>query len=83
MERLKHDPHIAATETCERIFVEFGQVFAGDNDGAGIGAFEPGHDHEQGGLARARGPDEADRLAAADMKVDVFEDMHPGRAAAE
>ena len=83
MERLKHDPHIAATEACERILVEPGQVFVRDSDRAGIGAFEPRHDHEQSGLARTRRPDEADRLATPDMKLDVFQDMHPGRAAAE
>ncbi len=83
MERLEHDPHIAATEACERVFVEFCQVFACDNDGAGVGTFEPGHDHEQRRLARAGRPDEADRLAACDMQIDVLEDMHPGRAAAE
>ena len=34
-------------------------------------------------LPEPEGPDQADRLAAADMKVDILEDMDPGRAAAE
>ena len=47
------------------------------------GALQPGHHHQQRGLARAGRPDQADRLAASYMQVDVLEDMNPGRAAAE
>ena len=39
VERLEYDPHIAPTETGEGVFVELCQLFARDNDGAGIGAF--------------------------------------------
>ena len=55
----------------------------GDHDRAGVGALQPGHDHQQRGLARAGRADQADRLAAPYMQVDVFEDMNARRAAAE
>ena len=56
MERLKHDAHIAAAETCERVFVEFGEIFAGDHDGAGIGAFEPAMTMSKVDLPEPDGP---------------------------
>ena len=52
-------------------------------DRAGVGALQPGHHHQQRGLARAGGPDQANRLAAPYMQIDVLEDMNTGRAAAE
>ena len=59
------------------------QVRAGHHDRAGVGPFQAGHDHQQRRFARARRPDQADRLAASYMQIDVFEDMDPGGAAAE
>ena len=56
---------------------------AGDLHGAGVRPLQPGHHHQQRRFARAGRADEADRLAAAYMQVDVLEDMHPGGAAAE
>ena len=47
------------------------------------GPFEPGQHHQQRRFARAGRADQANRLAAPYMQVDVFEDMNPGRGAAE
>src|SRR5262249_13519940 len=58
-------------------------VLARHRDGAGIGALEPGHHHQQRRFARPRRTDEADRLAARDVERHVLEDMHPRGAAAE
>ena len=51
--------------------------------GARIGPLQPGRDHQQGRFARAGRADEANRLTAAYMQIDVLEDMHPAGAAAE
>ena len=59
------------------------EIFAGDCDRAGIGPLQPGHDHQQRRFAGAGRADQADRLAAAYMEVDVLEDMYAGGAAAE
>ena len=83
MEGLEHDADAAAAKARERVLVEAGKVRAVDDDPAGIGPLEPGHGHEQGRLARARRPDEADRLAPGDVEGDSLEDMHPRGAAPE
>ena len=44
---------------------------------------EPGHDHQERGLARARRADQADRLALPYIQRDVLEDVHARGAAAE
>ena len=46
MKRLKHNTNVTAAKPCERILVEAADVFPRDHDRAGIGAFEPGHDHQ-------------------------------------
>ena len=83
MEGLEHDADPPAAKARQRILVEAGKVGAVDDDPARIGPLEPGHGHEQGRLARARGPDEAHRLAPGDIEGDSLEDMHPRSAAPE
>ena len=83
MKGLKHDADIAAAKSRQRVFAQVGEVLAGDLDGAGIGAFEAGEHHQQGRLAGARGADQADRLAFADIEVDILEDMNACRALSE
>ena len=50
---------------------------------AGVGALQPGHHHQQRRFARAGRSDQANRLAAAYIEVDVFENMDAGRAVPE
>ena len=83
VEGLEHDPDIAAAEAGQRVLVERAERLASDRDRAGVGPLEPGHDHQQRRLAGAGRADEADRLAAAYMKIDVVEDMDAGRAPPE
>ncbi len=63
MEGLEHDADIAAAEARQRVLAEQAEGLARDHDRAGIGALQPGHDHEQGRLAGPGGADQADRLA--------------------
>ena len=83
VKRLKHDADIAAAKARQRVLVEPAEVRAGHHDRAGVGALEAGHHHQQRRFARARRTDQADRLAAPYIQVDVLEDMDAGRAAAE
>ena len=71
MERLKHDADIPAAKARERVLVELPQVLAGDDDGAGIRPLQPGHHHEQRRFAGTGRAEQANRLAAADIEVDV------------
>lgn len=80
---LEYNSDLASAKARERIFVQPREVRSRDPDRAGIGALEPGHNHEQRGLSGTRGSDETDGLAARYFKIDVFEDMNTGRAAAE
>ena len=59
------------------------EILARHGDRAGVGALETGHHHQQRRFARAGGTDQADRLAAAYIQVDVFEDMNAGRSLPE
>ena len=83
VERLEHDPDIVSAKARERVLVEAPGRWPATMHRAGVGALQPGHDHQQRRFARARRADQADRLAGAYMQVDVLEDMDPRRAAAE
>ena len=74
---------MAAAKARERVLVEPAEILAGHEHRAGVGPFQPGRDHQQGGLARARRADQADRLAGAYMQVDILEDMDTRRVPAE
>src|SRR5262249_5702130 len=71
MEGLEADTDMAPTETRQRVLAQRAKRLTCDHDRAGVGALQPGRDHEQGRLARARGSDQADGLTAAYMQVDV------------
>ena len=79
MERLEHDADLAAAKARQRVLVERIEILAGDGDRAAIGPLQPRHHHQQRGLARTRRSDQANRLAAAYIQVDVFENMDAGR----
>ena len=83
MEGLEDDADIAAAEARQRILAERAERLARHHDRAGVGALEPGHDHQQRRFAGARRADQADRLARSYMQVDVFEDMNARRAPPE
>ena len=83
MEGLKDDADILAAEARQRVLVEFLQVFAGDDDGAAIGPFEPRHHHQQRRFARAGRAEQGHGLAAAYIEIDVVQDMNASGAAAE
>src|SRR5262249_57147125 len=80
MEGLKDDADISPPEARQRVFAQWAEVLAGDDDRSSIGPLQPGHDHEQGRFARARRTDQTDRLAASYVQVEVFEDMNTGSA---
>ena len=83
MEGLEHDADPPAPEPGQGILVEADEVGFLDDDAAGIGPLQAGHDHQQRRLAGAGGADEAHRLAATDGERDAAEDVDPGGAAAE
>ena len=59
------------------------EVLARDRDRAGVGRSSPAITISSVDLPEPDGPDQANRLAAAYIQVDIFEDMNAGRAAAE
>ena len=72
VKRLKDDADIASAEEREPVLVELIELGAGDCHRPGIGALESGEHHEQGRLARARGADQTDGLAAPDAQRQIF-----------
>ena len=76
MEGLEDDPDVAAPKPRERVLVQGGQVMSGRRDLPAGGAFKAADDHEQGGLARARGSDHAHRLPGCQVEVDAAQDLH-------
>ena len=54
-----------------------------DHHGARVRPLQPRHHHQQGRFAGAGRADHSDRLAAPYIEVDVFQDVHPRRPAAE
>src|SRR3984957_17957104 len=80
---LEHDADALAAKAREGVFVQGAELDAVDLNFAFIWSLKTGHDHEQRRLARPGRPDYADRLAFADCQIDVAQDMHASRAAAE
>jgi hypothetical protein len=74
---------MVGAEPRQRVLVEADEVGVLDDDAAGIGPLQPGHDHQQRRLAGAGRADEADRLAAVDIQRDAAQDVDAGGAAAE
>ena len=80
---LEHDADALAAKAREGVLVQGAELDAVDLNFAFIWPLEAGHDHEQRRFAGAGGPDDADRLAFADCQIDIAQDMHTSRAAAE
>ncbi len=53
-----------------------GDVLAGEDDAASVGRDGAGGDAEQRGLARAVGPDDAERFALGEREVDAVGHHH-------
>ena len=83
MKRLEDDADALAAKAGERVLPKAAELDPVDFDLACVGPLEPGHDHQQGRFARARGADDADRFPAGDCQPDVPQYMHAGRASTE
>ena len=83
MEGLEDDADVTSPEAGEFILTERLQVFSGNDDRPAGRPLKPGHDHEQRRFARARRSEQADRLTASYIQIDVSEDMNARGAAAE
>jgi acyl-CoA thioesterase I len=75
--RLEDEPDFAAAHLRHAVFVEVGDVFAIQDHLARSGGIEAGEEAEQGALAAARGSHDGGELAARDIEIDAFEDVHP------
>ena len=83
MERLEDDADIAAAKAGERILAKAVDLLAGDADAAVVGRFEAGDDHQQRRFARPGRPEDGDRFAARDSKVDAAQHLDARGALAE
>ena len=83
VERLEDDADVAAAHERQRVLAEMGEIVSGDADGAGRGALQSGHDHQQRGLAGAAGTDDGDRLAWRDVDVDAAQNLDGTGAAGQ
>jgi len=59
------------------------EIRPGNDHRAGIGPFQPRHDHQQRRFPGARWTNEPDRLAGSNLQIDVLENVDPCGAAAE
>src|SRR5262245_33840633 len=75
MKGLKNDADIPCAEARQGVLVEIAQLLARNRHNAAVGALQSGNHHQQRGLARARWPEQANRLPAPYIEVDVFEDL--------
>jgi hypothetical protein len=71
MKGLEHDADRIAAEAGKRVLVLAVELGSVDGDRAGADPLEAGDHHQQGGLAGARGADNAERLARSDGQVDA------------
>ena len=83
MKGLEHDADALPAKPRQGVFVQGAELDAVDLNFAFIWPLKTGHDHQQRRFARAGSADDADRLALADCQIDVAQDMHASRAAAE
>ncbi len=81
VEVLEQDAEVLAAEDRELILVGGRDVLARHHHLAGRRPFEPAQDHQQRGLAAARGPDDRRHLPAHHLERDVLEDVQHGFAA--
>src|SRR6185312_12240272 len=81
MKRLEDDADLRAAQAGEPVLVERGEVASGELDPPRARPLQPRHNHHQRRFARARRPDERDRLALRDGQRHPAQDLHrPGRA---
>ena len=83
MERLEHDPDLAAAKARQRVLVEGIERGAVDHHLSAIRTLQPRHYHQQCGFPRARRADQADRFTRRHAQADIFEDMYARRARAQ
>ena len=74
VERLEDDAHMGEAKAGERILAHLPKVVPERRHLAGTGAFEPAHEHEQRGFARARRPRQRDGFARGDGEGDAVKD---------
>ena len=83
MKGLEHDADARPTKARKGILVQGAELDAVNLNFAFIWPLKTSHDHQKRRFARTGSPDYADRLAFADCQIDVAQDMHASRAAAE
>jgi hypothetical protein len=80
---LEHDTDVAAAEPSQCVLVELADILTGDGDAALVGTFEAGDHHQQRRLARSGWANEANCLAAANVKVYALENVNACSALTE
>ncbi len=80
---LEDEAEVLAPQLGQRVAVERAHVVARDRVAAAAGAVEAAQDVHQRRLARARGADDREHLAVADVEVHVLEHLHPRLARGE
>ena len=83
MKRLEHDADLLPAEKRQRILVHRRNIRSTDTDLPRCGAFQPGEEQHQGGLAGARRADQANRLTRRNLEVDAVEDIDLASGAAQ
>ena len=68
VEGLEDDANPRAPKPGELVFVQRAELLPVDLDRARVGTLQPGHGHQQSRLARARRPNQANRLAFCDIQ---------------
>jgi acyl-CoA thioesterase I len=75
---LEDDADVLAAKIGKRVFAERMKGRVTNGDFAAVEPFEPGQNHQKGRFAGAGRADDADRLAAPDIKIDPLQHMHGG-----
>ena len=73
---LEDESDLAAAQQRHIVFAQMGDVLAVQNHLAGGGRVEPGQQTEQRTFAAARWSHDGRKLAARDLEIDAFEDLH-------
>ncbi|MNE36633.1 hypothetical protein D3C80_1304490 [compost metagenome] len=73
-EGLEHEPHLLGAQSGPPLLVQPGEGLTQDLYLAAARQIQPGQQAEQGGLARAGGTDQRQRLAGIDLQIDPFKD---------
>ena len=81
MEILEQDAEVLRRKIASWSSLAVEMSLAGDDHLAGGGALEPAQDHQQRGLAAARGSDDRRHLAAIHLERDILEDVQHRLAA--